>query len=204
MFGWQLMAAVMAVTPLVLAVLRLLPMPVVQSYAPPAAALPEYALAAWAAAVAVVWGIGRGGRRVVVAAAAVAVFMAGGYATVVLDGMIRRSEDTATAVARVKALMPSDARLVSFAPAHHLFAYYFGEPIELRGLPEADRDRDVMWFCYMARDDCRMPMPFPSEVVAVIPVDRNRQQVPRDIVVVGRRLPAGNQQSARRGNAPGG
>ncbi|HEY1376077.1 MAG TPA: glycosyltransferase family 39 protein [Gemmataceae bacterium] len=202
--GWRSVAAVMAVAPLALAVIRLLPLPVVQAYAPPLATLPAYTLAMWAAAAGVAWGVGRGGRQVAIAAAAVAAFMAGGYATVVVDGMIRRSEDTAAAVDRVKALMPPGTRLVSFAPAHHLFAYYFGEPIELRGLPEADRDRDVMWFCYMARDDCRMPMPFPSEVVAVIPVDRNRQQVPRDIVVVGRRLPAGNQQSARRGNAPGG
>ena len=78
-------------------------------------------------------------RHLRIALLGIAIFAAGSYASIVVDGMVRRSEDTASAVARVKAAMPPGARLVSFCPTHHLFAYYYGEPIELRGLPDANR-----------------------------------------------------------------
>jgi hypothetical protein len=93
--------------------------------------------------------------------------------------------------------MPPAERLVSFDPVHHLFAYHFGGPIDPRGEPDTDRDQDVTWFCYNSQNGERLAMPFPSEVVAVIPMQRNRQPVPRDVVVVGRRLDHPTEQTRK-------
>lgn len=174
--------------PVVLALAPLVPSPVVQAYAPSWQTLLGYVCGAAATAGALAWGVRRGRRGVGIALASIATFVAATYATVILDGMIRRSEETAAAVAHIKAAIPPGERLVSFDPVHHLFAYHFGDAIELRGEPDMDQDRDLTWFCYSADGEERLTLPFDNEIVAVIPVLRNRQPVPKDVVVVGRRL----------------
>jgi hypothetical protein len=177
----------MLAAPVGLVLTYILPIPAVRAYAPSALTLWTFALISLAAAAAVARAFESIGRRRV-ALAATAGFMAFAYAQVIVDGIAGRSEDTAGAVAQLQDVIPPASKLVSFAPAHHLFAYHFGRPIELRDLPDADRDRDVTWFCYAAYGDARMPMPFASEIVAVVPVFRNRLPVPREVVVVGRRI----------------
>jgi 4-amino-4-deoxy-L-arabinose transferase-like glycosyltransferase len=185
--GARALIAVLLAAPIGLAFVPLIPSPVVRAYAAPWPTLFAFAVGAAGTAGAVAWGVRSGRLGTRVALTSLATFIAGTYSTIILDGMIRRSEETAPAVARVKATM-AGARLVSFDPVHHLFAYHFGEPIELRGEPDGTRDRDVTWFCYTADGNERLTLPFPNEVVAVVPVVRNRQPVPKDVVVVGRRV----------------
>ncbi|MBL8796140.1 MAG: glycosyltransferase family 39 protein [Planctomycetia bacterium] len=107
----------------------------------------------------------------------------------ILNAMLQRSEQAASAVEELKHLLPPGQRLVSFGPVHHLFAYYFGEPIEQHpNRPRPQDCRDVVYFCCDARDGLLPKLPFAWEAVGVVSMDRNRHAVPSQAVVVGRRL----------------
>jgi 4-amino-4-deoxy-L-arabinose transferase-like glycosyltransferase len=188
--GWRLVAAVMAGAAAVVLAARFIRHPDAALLAEPLPLALAYAVVAVGAIGTVRLGLRAGGRRPLRAAAfGLAGFLAVSYAGVVMDAILRRSEDTASAVARLKGRLPAGVHLVSFCPVHHLFAYYYDGPIELRGWPEARRDRDVDWFCFTCAGDVRILVPFRWEEVAVIPVDRYRQPKPGNLVVVGRRLP---------------
>ncbi len=124
--------------------------------------------------------------------AAVGGFMALTFVGPAMDVRIRRGEDTAGAVARLKRRLPAGQRLVSFGHVDSLFAYYFGEPIspsrQVRGLPGSAGDLD--FFSFNSAGSGRPALPFAWEEVAVVSVDRNHQEPPEVVVVVGRRLPA--------------
>jgi 4-amino-4-deoxy-L-arabinose transferase-like glycosyltransferase len=178
---------------------------------PPELRQPAWAVAAYALAMAgaawVLWRA-RGARGVetrrwgaVAAAAVLGVTFAGP----VLSMMARKSEDTRTAVARVKALLPPGTKLVSFDSVHHLFAYYYRDPIEYRPLsnegimPGPDKSYFVVGRCDAAYKP--LPLPYPWETVAVVSCERNQQPHPMHVVVVGRRLgPA--EIAARAAQAP--
>jgi 4-amino-4-deoxy-L-arabinose transferase-like glycosyltransferase len=193
--GQRTLVALILATPVIFLIAEFVSQPVIRAYAPSLLTLLAFVGGAIATAWAIVRATRIGGRERRVALVAVACFIAAVYSKVIVDGIVSRSEDTAAAVAKVKSAMPPCARLVSFNPAWHLFAYHFGDPIELRGPPDADRDRDVDWFCYAAFGENRIAIPFPHEIVAVVPVDRNRQPVPNVVVVVGRRAPVGETPS---------
>lgn len=145
-----------------------------------------------AIAVTLVW-LGRqpvGDKRMRYAVGGLAGFLAVGYALVVVNATQARSVATAEMVARIREVVPADSRIVGIDGTHHLFAYHFGRPVELRSSPQIvfGDHSDVTYFCYESLGDERKPLPFPSEIIAVIPVDRNRQSVPVHVVVVGRRV----------------
>lgn len=141
--------------------------------------------------------------RIQVGVVAVSGFMALTFIGVLTDLRIHRSEDTAGAVARLKELLPPDQRLVSFGHVDSLFAYYYEQPI----VPltwEAARDNDVAgvdFFCFFNPGTGRPAFPFAWEEVAAISVDRNHQEPPDTVVVVGRRLPPAAAKVA--GGTPG-
>lgn len=191
-FGWSAWAIVMA------AIVVAVTTASVSSgftFARPWTVSPAVAVAwamASACAVVLVW-LGRrpvGDKRMRYAVGGLACYLAVGYCVVVVHATQARSVDTAALVARVKEAIPAGSRLVGIDGTHHLFAYYYGEPVELRSSPQLvfGDSSDVTYFCYEALGDERKPMPFPSEVIAVIPVDRNRHATPVRVVVVGRRL----------------
>jgi 4-amino-4-deoxy-L-arabinose transferase-like glycosyltransferase len=189
--GWRLLAALMAGAAAVVPATRLVRHPVAALLAGPLPGTLVYAALACGAA-GVVWVGARSSRRRAMRAAALglACFLAVSYAVIIMDAMVRRSEDAATAVARLKSALPVNVRLASFGPVHHLFAYYFDDPIELRGWNDAEHGCDVNWFCYTSAGDLRIPLPFRWEEVGVIPVDRYRHPKPGNVVVVGRRISA--------------
>jgi 4-amino-4-deoxy-L-arabinose transferase-like glycosyltransferase len=129
--------------------------------------------------------------RVQVGVVAVGSFMAITFIGVLTDLRIRRSENTAAAVARLKQVLPPDHRLVSFGHVDSLFAYYYGRPI----VPltwKAARANDVAgvdYFCFYNPGTGRPALPFAWREVAAVSVDRNHQEPPETVVVVGRRLP---------------
>jgi 4-amino-4-deoxy-L-arabinose transferase-like glycosyltransferase len=104
---------------------------------------------------------------------------------------VRLSEDQAAAVARLKDRLPAGQRLVSFGHIDALFAYHYGLPIDALPWPSTgDRPTDEVWFCFDQYGGDRPPLPFAWEEVAVVPMDRNRHELPERMVVVGRRLQA--------------
>ena len=133
---------------------------------------------------------------------AVAAFLGLTYTGIVTDSLMRNSEHAAEAVAQLKRQLPQHTRLVSFGPVHHLFAYYYREPILLLPWPrKRPPPPEVTYFCLTYSDfrpDRRpaVELPFPWEEVAVISCDRSRHTQPRNVVVVGRRLPT--RASSRR------
>lgn len=124
---------------------------------------------------------------------AVAAFLGLTYSGVFLNHLACNGEDTAAAMARLQAQLPAGEKLVSFRPVHHLFAYYYQSPIELRPWPRQPKDlANVGYFCICGLRENLAPLPFRWEEIAVIPMGRFRNQKEAGVVIVGKRLPAGN------------
>ena len=124
---------------------------------------------------------------------AVAVFLGITFTGPILQAQVETGEDVAAAVAKFKAALPPGTKLVSFGPVHHLFAYHYRDPIELRPLSlEGIRvTDDAPYFCYGWCDTPYRPIELPYfwQPVATISCERSRKPRPLFVVLVGRRLP---------------
>jgi hypothetical protein len=141
---------------------------------------------------ALIWSVRRGrenwqGR---VGLLGLASFLALTYTGLLTNDLIRTTPDTSGAVTELKHKLPAHEPLVSFGPAHSLFAYFYHDPIELRKWPTADVQSDFSftYFCFLQTGSQRPHLPFPWEEVAVIPCDRKLRPDPINQMVVGRRL----------------
>lgn len=163
-----------------------------------------FAAAAFATA-AVLWrsrqpmGEPRGAWVVAVLAAFITVTWAGPL----MNDTVRRSDDIADRVARLKGRLPQNARLVSLGRAHHAFVYYYDETIPWLDWPRpdtrtSDAEPGYEYFCFHSIRGRRKSLPFAWEEIDVVPCDRYRRELPVDAMVIGRRL-AVNQTAA----APG-
>jgi 4-amino-4-deoxy-L-arabinose transferase-like glycosyltransferase len=126
-------------------------------------------------------------RRAAVALALGTAVVAAG---VMVDVRMQRADDTAAAVARVAREIPPDAELISLGHVDALFAYYYEKPIPARPLPP--RPEDVppgRYFCFLNYGPVRPTLPFPWVEVGSVPMDRFRQEIPLQVMVIGRRLP---------------
>lgn len=117
-------------------------------------------------------------------------FLAMTYTGMLTNDLIRTTPNTAGAVTELKQKLPPHEKLVSFGPAHSLFAYYFHKPIELRRWPtdESQSDFSFSYFCFLQIGSHRPHLPFAWEEVAVIPCDRKLRPDPVNQMIVGRRL----------------
>ena len=109
------------------------------------------------------------------------------YAGIIVNALVYRSANAPAAIAALKNKLPAGTQMASLNGVHHLFAYLYGDPIDLHAWPTQDDPR-IDWFCFSALGDCRGPLPFRWEEVAVISMDRNQHAKPENVVVVGRRL----------------
>lgn len=158
------------------------------------------ALAAWASVVA--WKA-RGSAeswRAGAAVMAVAAFLGLTFTGLLMNNLIRRSEDVAGRVADLKRRLPPDARLVSFGRAHHPFVYHYGQTIPWLDWPRQADDRSATaefdYFCFHSVRGRRKPLPFEWEEVGVISCDRYRREHPVDAMVIGRRKIVPSARSA--------
>lgn len=120
---------------------------------------------------------------------AVVCFLGLTYNGPILNALLNRSERAGESVARLKTLLPPGQRLVSFGSVHHLFAFYYVEPIERRPEPvDAAACEDVVYFCLDVFGGSRPQLPFAWQEVGFVSMDRNRHDRPNERVVVGRRL----------------
>jgi 4-amino-4-deoxy-L-arabinose transferase-like glycosyltransferase len=153
-----------------------------------------YAVALLAAA-ALTW---RG--RVQTAVLAIAGFMVVAFTGYFTDVRIRRSEDPAGMVARLKTQLPPNQMLVNFGAIDLTFAYYFDAPVDERPMPKSPADWQVAengCFSFYSVQGWRPKLPFAWDEMAVIPMTRNRStdSVPDRAMVVGRRLPDASTQT---------
>ncbi|HEV3137778.1 MAG TPA: glycosyltransferase family 39 protein, partial [Pirellulales bacterium] len=150
-----------------------------------------YAAAAVAAATAILWSRRRHDhRRARTGIFAVAGFVGLTYAGVVVNMQIQTSNDPSAAIARVRQMIPTGERLVSFDCIHHLFAFYFQQPIELHELTdhEVPFDTKATYFCFSEAPDVeKIEIPFAWDRLAVISCERIRSDNPLSKVVVGKR-----------------
>ncbi len=150
-----------------------------------------YGLAAIVAAATMLFSrLGKSSRHVQVGILALAAFMGLSYTGVVVNIQMGASNDPSAAVAAVREMIPPGDRLVSFGRVHHLFAYYFQEPIELQPLRDgkAPAECTATYFCFAEDPAYATPtIPFGWDLVAEISCERSRTRKALAKVVVGRR-----------------
>jgi 4-amino-4-deoxy-L-arabinose transferase-like glycosyltransferase len=120
-----------------------------------------------------------------------AVFLGLTYNGPMINRLIQSDTATAAAVAQVKQHLPPGEPLVSFGFAHHLFTYYFGEPIKVQPWPDGGSEWDprVHYFCFQRRlGGFEREIPFAWEQVAEVSCERYPIQYPRTTMVIGRRI----------------
>ncbi len=127
------------------------------------------------------------GRLVVLA---LTCFLGFTYAGVIVNTLQKRSLAAGPEVARVRSLIPPGEKLVSIDSVHHLFAYYYPEPIPMHPFFfRATRYKDVRYFCVHVEKGRVPPLPFPWEQIAAVPMDRNRLDKPEQVELIGRVIP---------------
>ena len=205
---WYLrsLAGVMVAAGLVVLSVSLLTSPNEFVWAQPPLFALAYTLLAGGAAAGLLWARRGDGKplRWHVAILAVAAFMGLTFAGVVTNRRVHTSVDTEGAVAHLKRELPQRHRLVSLGQVHHLFAYYYREPIALVAWPgdSSPLEAEQTYFCFDRFDGTDVPIPFPWERVATISVARSRTLQFQREVVIGRRLPAQPGVSPPLGGVP--
>lgn len=142
----------------------------------------------------------RRNRSTATVAGAMAISLGLIYSEIVLPALARSSEDMAQQLHIVRRKLPPDARLVSFGPVHHIFAFHYREPIPMLAWPQrpADVDQRVEWFCFHAKQGEPRELPFSWEPFAELSCDRIQHADPRETMIIGRRQPSAEQVSASR------
>ena len=99
--------------------------------------------------------------------------------------------DVQAAVGEARQKLPADVQLTSLGIVNHRFRHYFPDEISYTAWPPlADQpSQDFEYFCF-GEQPVAAPLDFAWEPVAEICIDRNLSKTPKNIVVIGRRLPA--------------
>lgn len=120
----------------------------------------------------------------------VAVFLGGCYIGPVITSQAQRSGALPETTAILRLRLPENAHLQSFGHIHHVFLYYFGRPVDLLPHPQsaADVAEDVDYFLINGEGWERPELPFDWDEVAIVSIDRNKRAVPKETVVIGRRV----------------
>ncbi len=120
----------------------------------------------------------------------VAAFLGACYLGPVITSQAQRSGDLPETTAILRQRLPATAHLQSFGHIHHVFLYYFGRPVDLLPMPqtEAEVADDVDYFLINGEGWERPELPFEWDEVAIISIDRNKRSVPKETVVIGRRV----------------
>lgn len=169
-----------------------------------------YAAAAALAAATALWSRSRNSRWSLSAGAmALAGFLGLSYTGVVVDVQAHVANDPSADVTSIRKMLPPGERLVSFGLVHHLFAYYYAEPIEFHALDNhvAPMDVAATYFCYAEDPGFETPaIPFAWERVAEISCERAQSARPLAKMVIGRRVSAAalSEPSRRRTPSAGG
>jgi 4-amino-4-deoxy-L-arabinose transferase-like glycosyltransferase len=137
------------------------------------------------------------------AVGAIAMFVALSFTGIMINVNSARWNNPTAAVAKLKAYLPAGAKLVSFSPIEHRFAYYYATPIAELDWPieMSDVPHHVEYFCFMryhgdtaqrrragrGRSWIKTPgtLPFAWEEITAICAER-RVRDGEPIVVLGR------------------
>lgn len=142
---------------------------------------------------------GRSPHEGVIALAIIAGFLGTSFATVATDAMCRMAIDKEAQMARLLERLPDDARLYSFGAVNHAFGFYHGGDIGHVHFPtpETIYPDDFEYFCFNLNDFPEQEsLPFPWEITGVVSSGRNWDHELQTLVVVGRRVDAGERPTA--------
>jgi hypothetical protein len=121
--------------------------------------------------------------------AAIATFLGMVYGGLWTNALAVQANDIPAAIARLRAKLPADARLVSYGPVHHPFLYHFRDSVPRLPPPtEADpAEPAVEYFCFLqAATVPSVELPFEWQQIDAIACDR-RRNAKGDVVIIGRR-----------------
>ena len=164
-----------------------------------AAAFAAYYSVAAAAAAVLLWRarLAASPQRALAALIAFALFLGFTFNGVLMNDAIRRSDDIAGEVAKLKEQLPRNVRLVSLGRAHHPFVYHYGQTIPWLDWPRPADLPDYAYFCFHSMRGRRKPLPFKWEEITVVRCDRYLRDNPVDVMVIGRRLPPSGRVGSR-------
>jgi 4-amino-4-deoxy-L-arabinose transferase-like glycosyltransferase len=157
-----------------------------------AAFLAAYSVTALAAVAVALWSRrGQDPWRLRGGLLAVTGFLGLTYTGAVVNMQIHTCNNPRSAVASIREMIPQEDHLVSFGHVHHLFAFYYEQPIEFHALDDhvAPSDTPATYFCFSDDPGFETPtIPFAWERVAEISCDRAKTDRPRARVIIGRRV----------------
>lgn len=142
---------------------------------------------------------GQSPREGMIAIATIAGFLGTSFATVATDAMCGMAIDKEAQMARLLERLPGDARLYSFGAVNHAFGFYHGGEIGHVHFPtpETIYPDDFEYFCFNLVDFPQQDsLPFPWEIIGVVSSGRNWDHELQTLVVVGRRVDAGERPTA--------
>ena len=116
----------------------------------------------------------------------VAAFAGLAFAGLFTNSLVYKSRRYDLAMAKLKTQLPPSAELVSVGPIPHAFAYYYGKPIELlpTGAEIPAPQAGPRYFCALSD----VPINTPHQTIAEICLEREWDDQPQTVVVVGRLL----------------
>lgn len=112
------------------------------------------------------------------------------YSGLVINVSLAGSENIAPQVARLKATLPADAKLVSFGLVDCIFTLPYGQPVPVRAAPQdwSEVPADVEYFAIDASGAKLPELPFSWRQEAVLSCDRWKRDDPQRVIIIGRRL----------------
>jgi 4-amino-4-deoxy-L-arabinose transferase-like glycosyltransferase len=119
----------------------------------------------------------------------------------VLTATVANAEDVGPRIAELRERLPEGAELVSFGPVFHKFVYWWGEPIPIHPWRPGSASEARDWpeyFAITVRRGREIDFPFEYETLAWLNMDRTRQEIPENAVLVGRRLGAASGEGGPR------
>ncbi len=120
----------------------------------------------------------------------IAVVLGAAYLGPVITSQQQRSGDLPMTAAALQKQLPDDAPLHSFGPLHHVFLYHFDRTVTQHPQPKSPQDVPdaVDYFLINGEGWERPELPFAWDEVAIVSIDRTHRAIPKETVVVGRRV----------------
>ena len=125
---------------------------------------------------------------------AIAAFMVVLFVGPVINVRVRRGNDVPAAFAALKTELPPDARFVSIGHIHADFPFFYRQQVKPLAISGPLKIAEGEYFCFNAYKTARPTLPFAWQEVKAISVDRNKQEIPVDMLVIGRRVASHSQR----------
>ncbi|MBS0210538.1 MAG: glycosyltransferase family 39 protein [Planctomycetes bacterium] len=127
---------------------------------------------------------------------AVALLFGMGYNLLLVNFYRSVTNDAEASIVEFRDHLPPNTRLVSIGGVHHLFRYHLRRPVERVEITDAARER-FEYFCFDRPElAVKLDFGFAWEPVCEINCDRHLAKQPKDVVIIGRRLPDARTASA--------